>query len=179
MCFHQWCLQFWRCAVRKFNKWVTNVLLETAEDSMRWWEHRCFGAGHLCGSRPKQFQPFRNQSDGIPVSCAEFKGAEFPVFGNKVINNLPIIKCTSCGNLRHKSGMVINCLRSIWCVEDHRVLTSRMSINVVFCKSWSVRFEDIVTSVIHAWRRWGLDRTARIIFRSWNYLSVGTFTAKS
>lgn len=63
-------------------------------------------------------------------------------------------------------------LRSIWCVEDHRVLTSRMSINAVFCNACSARLRDIITSASHIWRRWGLDRTARIIFRSWNRLSV-------
>ena len=58
-------------------------------------------------------------------------------------------------------------LRSIWCVEDHRVLTSRMSISAVFRNACSVRFNDIVTSASQAWCCWGLDWTAWIILGSW------------
>ena len=59
-------------------------------------------------------------------------------------------------------------LRSIWWVEDHRVLTSKMSISGIWVTGTSALLRESLTSDNQACRRWGLDRTARMIFLSYN-----------
>lgn len=63
--------------------------------------------------------------------------------------------------------LLIN-IRIIWCVDDHRVLTSRININArrsVIFRS----LNDEETKSSHRCFLWGLDRTVRTIFRSYNY----------
>ena len=66
--------------------------------------------------------------------------------------------------LTFKKCVLLNNVCIIWCVDDHRVLTSRININarrsVIFC-SWNER----VTKVSHHCFLWGLNLIARTIFR--------------
>jgi hypothetical protein len=59
--------------------------------------------------------------------------------------------------------------QSIWCIEDHCILTSKISIRARL-SVLSVCRSDIVTPFSHAWQRWRLDRTALTILRNYRVI---------
>lgn len=75
-------------------------------------------------------------------------------------------------NLKQRSSGI----RSIWWVEDHLVLTSRINIKAEW---WSLSpSNEILTLHSQARRHWGLGRTAWTIFHNWKTMKYVQWVAK-
>lgn len=159
------------CIWREFSKSILKIGLKTTEDSMGMREHRSFRPGHFSCGFLKLFEPKGNQLDRCPFVVREFQIAQIPVEADKCGYLMAIlqtslyeqIKKWEAVDARNKIYKLIIC----W-VDDHLVFTSRMSIKAESCLfSLGFRFRsESATCSSQLFLRWGLERTARTIFRS-------------
>ena len=151
---------------RKVSKSVTDRLLKASEYCVCKGERCPFRCRHLGGCRTKRFEPVSHEGYGRPIRMAELVLPNILVFGNKTIKSRSKVQGPPYEEVRiRKTGRYLSAQSILW-VEDHLVLTSRMSIKAEMVLSGSVLMVDLI-SFTQRTRRWGLARMEHMIFRSW------------
>ena len=150
----------------KVAKSITDRLLKASEYCVCKGECCPFCCWHLGGCWMKRFEPLSHEGYGRPICMAELILPNILVFGNKTIKSWSKVQGPPYEEVRiRKTGRNLSA-KSIWWVEDHLVLTSRMSITAEMVLSGSVLMVDLI-SFTQRTRRWGLEWMECMIFRCW------------
>jgi len=148
----------------------TKVVLEWVKDAVCHGECDVLCSRHLFCCLTEEPQPLWNNFNWCPFNCGKCK--LWLECGCKETANLILVQCILKHSLQRICQDKIPHLRtvysrSIWCVEDHRVLTSKINMSgSLIASQVSLRpRRDSATSFNHACFHCGLDLTKRTTLR--------------